>query len=105
MLLGVTNKTSKMYGELVRTHLQASIDQDVLNFGTKIVGLNANDKNLSTTLYHVIYKLNKAGLIKSEWNLNVKNCSNNCYLYNHWITEGVPNINQLKKCRLGMYTH
>ena len=51
MLLGVNNKTSKCmvcvgpYGELGGTPLQSSIDQNVLNFGAKIV--NANDKQFS----------------------------------------------------------
>ena len=66
MLLGVNNKTSKcmVYGELGRTPLQASIDQNVFNFWAKIV--NANDKQFSKTLYHVMYKLDKTGLIKSD---------------------------------------
>ena len=96
MLLGVNNKTSKcmVYGELGRTPLQASIDQNVLNFWSKKV--NANDKQFSKTLYHVMYTLNKTGLIKPDWILHIQNCLNNCNLYNHWITQCVPNINQFK---------
>ena len=93
MLLGVNNNISKcmVYGESGRATLQANVDQNVLNFWAKIV--NANDKQFSITLYHVMYKLNKTGLIKSDWILYVKNCLNNCNLYNHWITQ---NINQFK---------
>ena len=43
-----------------------------------------------------MYKLNKTGLIKSDWFLHVKNCLNNCNLYNQRITQCVPNINQFK---------
>ena len=96
MLLGVNKKTSKcmVYGELGRTLLQASIDQNVLNFAAKIV--NENDKQFSKTLYHVMYKVNKTCLIKSDWILHVENCLNNCNWYNHWIIQCVPNINQFK---------
>ena len=89
-----------MYGELHvgRTLLQARILQNVLNFRAIIV--NANDKQFSKTLYHVMYnmyKLNKTRLINSDWILHVKiNCLDNCNLYNHRITQGVPNINQSK---------
>ena len=76
-----------VYGELGRAPLQASIDQNVLNFGAKMV--NANEKQFSKTLYHIMYKLNKTGLIKSDWTLHVQNCLNNCNLYNHWITQCV----------------
>ena len=81
MLLGVNNKISKcmVHGELGRAPLQASIDQNVLNFRL----VNANNKQFSKTLYHVTYKLNKTGLIKSDWILHVQNCLNNCNLYNH----------------------
>ena len=96
MLLGENNKISKcmVYGELCRTPLQASIDQNVslLNFWAKRV--NANDKQFSKILYHGMLKLNKTGLIQSDWILHVQNCLNNCNLYNHWITLCVPNINQ-----------
>ena len=96
MLLGVNNKTLKclVYGELGGTPLQASIDQNVLNLWAKI--FNANDKQFSKILYHVMYELNKTGLIKSDWILHVQNCLNNCNLYNHWITQCVQNINQFK---------
>ena len=47
-----------VYGELGRTPLQANIDQNVLIFGAKIV--NANDKQFSKTLYHVMYKLKQS---------------------------------------------
>ena len=52
-----------------------------------------------------MHKLNKTGLIKSDWILHVQNCLNKCNLYNHWITHCVPNINQFKKHRQGRYTH
>ena len=96
MLLGVNNKTSKcmLYGELGRTLLQASIDQNVLNFAAKIV--NENDKQFSKTLHRVMYKFNKTCLIKSDWILHVENCLNDCNWYKHWITQCVPNINQFK---------
>ena len=66
MVLGVDNKTTKcmVYCELGRPPLQASTDQNVLNFWAKIG--NANDKQFSKTLYHVVYKLNKRGVIKSD---------------------------------------
>ena len=81
MLLGVNNKILKctVHGELGRAPLQASMDQNVLNFRL----VNANDKQFSKTLYHVMYKLNKTGLIKSDWILHIQNCLNNCNLYNH----------------------
>ena len=57
---------------------------------------NANDKK---------NQLNKTGLIKSDWILHVPSCClNNCTLYNHWITQCVPNINQFKKSSRKVYT-
>ena len=51
-----------------------------------------------------MYELNKTGLIKSDWILHVQNCLNNCNLYNHWITQCVPNINQFKILSREVYT-
>ena len=86
MLVGVNNKTSKcmLYGQLGKTLLQASIDQNLLTFWAKIG--NANGEQFSKTLYHVMYKLHKTGLIKSDWILHVQNCN----VDNHWITQSVP---------------
>ena len=64
-----------VYGEVGRTPLQASIEKNVMIFGAKIV--NANDKQFSKTLFHVMYKPNKTGLIKSDWILHVQNYK--CY--------------------------
>ena len=88
-----------VYGEVGRTPLQASIDQNVLNFWAKLG--NENDKQFSKILYHVMYKLNKTGLIKSDWILHVQNCLNNRNLYNHWMC---TDYKSLYKHRQGRYT-
>ena len=66
MLLGVNKQIliCMVYTELGRNPLQAGIDKNVSNFWTKIV--NANDNIFSKTLYRVMYKLHKTGLIKSD---------------------------------------
>lgn len=97
ILLNVSNKSPKcmVYGELGRMPLQALIDQNVLNFWARI--LNANDKQISKILYNVTYRLNKVGLLKSDWILHVQNCLNNIEMYNLWISQSVSNRNCFKK--------
>ena len=84
-------------GELGRFPLKRDVSYRMLNFWSKFCA-DQDSSKLSSLFFNVMCKLDKSKTYSCKWITYIKNCLNDCNLYNLWLSKPVTdNLSQFKK--------